>query len=64
MSLFMFIRPIQISYTDIKRGSFFSFKPTGLEYFVEGLEVTVFSLIAAAGFFLIRLVTSLKRATT
>lgn len=63
-SPFKFTGLIQISFID-EWGSFFSFKSIGLEYFVEGLEETDFSLIATAGvFFPIRLVTLLLRATT
>ena len=40
------------------------FNPADLKYLVEGLEVTVFSLVAAAVFFPVRLVTSLLRAAT
>ena len=60
---FKFPRLVQISYIN-EWGSFLSFKPTGLEYFVEGLEVTDFSLIVTAGFFPRRLVTSLLGVAT
>ena len=68
-----FARLIQISHIDERSldnkeigrlGSFFSSSPTGLEYFVDGFEETAFSLIVAAGFLPIRLVTSLFRALT
>ena len=62
-SALKFARLIQISHIDERR-KFFSSSPTGLEYFVDGFEGTAFSLIATAGFFPIRLVTSLFRAPT
>ena len=58
-----FARLIQISHIDERR-KFFSVSPTGLLYFVEGLEETDFSLMATAGFLPMRLVTSLFRTLT
>ena len=60
---FKFTGLIQISYIDKREECLFSFRTTGLEYLVQGLEVTVLSLITAEGFFP-RLVTSLLRAAT
>ena len=60
---FKFAQLIQIPHIDERR-KFFSATPTGLLYFVDGLEETDFSLIAMAGFLPIRLVTSLFRAPT
>ena len=60
---FKFAGLIQISHID-KWRNLFSFDPTGLEYFVDGFEETAFSLTATAGFFPIRLVTSLLSALT
>ncbi|MCV6614472.1 MAG: hypothetical protein OIF35_05800, partial [Cellvibrionaceae bacterium] len=44
--------------------SSFSFCPTGRKYFVDGFAATAFSLMATAGFFPVRLVTSLFKAET
>ena len=60
---FKFARLIQISHID-KRRKFFSFNPTGLEYFVDGFEAIAVSLIATAGFLPMRLLTSLFSALT
>ena len=62
-SALKFARLIQIPHIDQRR-KFFLAAPTGLLYFVDGLEETAFSLIATAGFLPIRLVTSLFRALT
>ena len=61
--IFKFAGLIQIPHID-KRRQFFSFTPTGLEYFVDGFEATAFSLILKEGCLPVSLVTSLFSALT